>query len=209
MHSIFTNRMNVKFVVILREPIARAISAFGHHNPSAKDNTPEAFEATMAQLLKLHAQHGHELTITYPGCAMSERSQLGLPREFIPESVSYLQRGLYADQFRAYMCAGFRPEQFLIFFTNELSNITSILHRVQHFLGNPAPPNIPDATPHNNHKAMHEDISQAMRQRLTQFFRLHVLDLTTLLTSFRFQVDHRAMEEEFKSYLSHQDNHQD
>eukprot|EP00056_Hartaetosiga_gracilis_P015379 m.241632 g.241632 ORF g.241632 m.241632 type:complete len:192 (+) comp24553_c0_seq1:521-1096(+) len=49
---------------------------------------------------------------------------------------SVLTRGIYVDQLRTFLCAGWRPEQFLIITTNEMKrNIQSVIERIVDFVG--------------------------------------------------------------------------
>jgi len=100
-----------------------------------------------------------------------------------------LARGFYADQLRQYLCAGFKPEQFLVLFTTEMNDIPKVVRKVASFVNRPLteqdelvlarlPPNLKQ-----NHKAFREEPSEKNQQKGLEFYKDSVMDLHSLESS--------------------------
>ena len=207
MFQIFSN-VNVRFVVLLRDPVERAISGFGQNYPDS--NLPEFFSQNVSQLIKLHQHCGHTLELSLHDCIGSNTSLLQqsirVKRCFGSAHQSLLYRGLYVHQLRAFLCAGFKPEQFLILFTHQLANVSAILTTVHDFIAAPTSPILPISPPAQNSKSMLQEITPETRSDLIAFYRLSVLDLASFLIAHPFHYDLHAFQKEFQIYLSPQKN---
>lgn len=114
-------------------------------------------------------------------------------------------RGFYANQLRQYLCAGFKPEQFLVLFTSELHDISNVVRKVSSFARRPLTrqdelvlAQVPNVK--RNHISFKEEPSNEIQHRMIDFFKDTVLDLHSLLLSHHFRFDPLEFRKEFERY---------
>src|SRR5947207_4592318 len=159
----------VKLIVLLRNPVDRAFSQYCH-------------------ALEL----GHE-TLPFEEAIAAEEQRIGREREKIARDeyyysdafkhLSYMSRGIYVDQLRAWMRL-FPREQFLILKSEDFyADPAATFKRVSAFL------NLPEVEPRLNkqeykqyaHNTYYERMDPAPRQRLLEYFQPHNARLYQLL----------------------------
>jgi hypothetical protein len=112
-------------------------------------------------------------------------------------------RGLYLDQVRNFVCAGFRPEQMMFIMANELySNQVEVLARLSAFVGQELGFRTPEDEAEvrkgifKNHKSRGE-LDDTSRGILNTFYAKHNRALVQYLLSDSFVVDKEALLREF------------
>lgn len=115
-----------------------------------------------------------------------------------------LFRSIYVDSIKNYLCAGFRPEQFLIMTTNELHDMETAVRRIGHFIGKDLRPKVEglfqSSNYNKNSKAKGRDFSPEMRSKLQSFFRPYNEALLELLLNNPFNINQKFLLEEFTQY---------
>src|SRR3989338_8552826 len=198
----------VKFLVIFRDPLSRAVSGFGHHMmQSTWLNTPAEFEKEISMIGGCRSL----LSVDLDNCPTNAGRDRALEMSrCMNASSDYLRdelaRGFYSNQLRQYLCAGFKPEQFLVLFTSELHNISNVVRTVSSFVRRPLtrqdelvlaliPPNLK-----KNHRSFNEEPSDEFQHRMIEFFKDTVMDLHSLLLSHHFRFDPLDFRKEFQRY---------
>ena len=155
----------VKLIVLLRDPVDRAISHYYHQVRQGREDLPieEGFAAEAERVL-------------------SEKQRLLAGEVFEPEGFrrfSYTERGLYAEQLERWF-RFFPRDRFFIDTSERLYTETeAFLGDVFAFLGVDASARIPDLKPRNV-GLLRED-NPELRARLAGFFAPHNLRLEQLL----------------------------
>lgn len=120
-----------------------------------------------------------------------------------PNPLTLTSRSTYADQIRAYLCAGFHPEQMIIYtstqvFTNQLrvlGHLSEAVGRQLRFTDREGRDFIEKGYK-SNHRAKGYMLPET-EQMLAEYFAPHNRDLIKLLISKPFVVDHSALAAEF------------
>lgn len=157
---------DVRMIVILRDPVARAHSHYLHNRrlgaedcatfEAAIEREPQRLEGELARI-QADARYA----------------------SFAHRHHSYLHRGLYAEQLRGWF-ARFRREQLLILENDELArDAAEVYRRVLDFLG--LPPWQPSAFARHNASGGDAPLDGALRARLASWFEPHNQQLYELL----------------------------
>lgn len=163
---------DVKFIVLLRDPVDRAISHYYHQVRRGREK------------LSLHEGFAAEAErIT------EEKKRLLAGEVFKPEPFrrfSYTERGLYAGQLKRWF-EHFPREQFFIDTSERFySQTDAFLAEVFEFLGVDPTVKIPNLKPHNVGLPREDD--PALKQQLSEYFAPHNQELEALLgRSFDWQ----------------------
>lgn len=162
---VFKTLPQVKLIVLLRNPVDRAISHYywevklGYEPLSLSEAIAQEPQRLQGETEKLLSQQAKD--------------------SFNHQHYSYLARGCYADQLQIWF-RYFSPEQFLILESQALYTRTSqILAQVFHFLG------VPDyRLPHYRayNAGSYPGTSPQLRQRLAEYFKPHNHRLKLLLS---------------------------
>lgn len=143
----------VKLIVVLRNPVARAISHYYMMNFRMKEH--RLLETAMTEELKLLKEMKNPLEIS---------------EKYWQTEKGYLWSGLYVYFLEKWM-ALFPREQFLILRSEDLYNQTAkTMQQVYEFLGIPDYP-LFDYPKHNS--GSYPNVSNELRQKLSEFFRPH------------------------------------
>lgn len=146
----------VKLIVLLRNPVARAISHY-YHEVRLGYETLSLEDAIANEPIRLQGE--------------AEKLLAGqIERSFNYQHYSYLSRGLYFEQLKAWM-RFFPKEQLLILKSEELdSQPSAILNQVFDFLDVSECP-LPEYGRYNTGE--YPSISEALNQQLTDYFQPH------------------------------------
>ena len=111
-------------------------------------------------------------------------------------------RGIYVDSIKNYLCAGFRPEQFLIMTTSELrADMQAAVDRLARFVGKKLTPmdaGLFEAEDYEkNSKSAGHHLSAAIEKDLRNFFRPYNEALLELLMNNNFDIHEKYLAEEF------------
>eukprot|EP00055_Hartaetosiga_balthica_P003440 m.7777 g.7777 ORF g.7777 m.7777 type:complete len:370 (-) comp2916_c0_seq1:74-1183(-) len=149
MHIFKRQWESVRFIAILRDPVERAYSGFFQSSvgmtykqfPHQMRIDMEAVSKCYLDALFVNENNCLSPKEMYANAEKCRKEKIGdgnpwfdTPSE-LPESMklyeSVLYRGIYVDQLRNYLCAGWKPEQFLIISTNEMkTNLQGVINRV-------------------------------------------------------------------------------
>ncbi|MDJ0555855.1 MAG: sulfotransferase domain-containing protein [Microcoleaceae cyanobacterium MO_207.B10] len=160
-HKMFKLLPNVKLIVILRNPVDRAISQY-YHNRSIKKRMMEPLS-----FIKAIEKEPERIN--------NEKSKLMLDenyRSLFHRKYSYLERGLYIEQLERWMSI-FARENFLILKSEDFfKNRDSTLRQVFNFLGLPHH-QVTNKTKYNelNSKPFYKPIGQKIRSDLATYFK--------------------------------------
>ena len=117
-----------------------------------------------------------------------------------------LFRSVYVDGIKNYLCAGFRPEQFLIMTSNELhADMEAAVGRIARFVGRTLQPRRAGLFrsadySRNSRSSGHASFDPALRGRMEAFFRPYNEALLELLLNNAFDVERDFLIEEFTQY---------
>lgn len=151
-----------KFIVLLRDPVDRAISAYWHSRRMGRET------CTLDEALKVDRQW-HELETAF--AAGHGPEPIGPPPK-----PTYLRRGIYTEAILAWQRV-FQPENLLVLQSEKMfRNPESVMARVFAFLGLPAAGNI-DFSPQN--VGSYENSGTTL-ETLRAFYRSHNKDLNRL-----------------------------
>lgn len=156
----------VKLIVLLRNPIERALSHYYHAVRRGRESRPihEAFDAEASMIA-------------------DEKRRLANNEDFKPEPFrrfSYTERGLYAQQLARWF-KYFPREQFLIRTSESFfAGGNGFMREVFEFLGIDPAFEVPDLTP-SNVGIVRDSEHADMRERLSAYFESHNRELETLL----------------------------
>jgi hypothetical protein len=147
---------NARLIVLLRDPVERAISHYGHAVADGSESLPFA-EAVEREEERLDGEAASIVTVP-------------LHRSFNHQHFSYLARGRYAEQLEVWFSL-FERKQFLILDSARFfADPGCTLDRVYEFLG----------LPHHEGEVYaaigarkHPDIDPALKQRLRSYFASH------------------------------------
>eukprot|EP00045_Choanoeca_perplexa_P004498 m.38664 g.38664 ORF g.38664 m.38664 type:complete len:385 (+) comp12606_c0_seq4:192-1346(+) len=120
-----------------------------------------------------------------------------------PAREGHVYRGIYVDQIRNYICAGFKPEQFLILTNGELrDDQTGAMHRIAQFMDRPV--NLKHARKVESgmvrYSRPHGHFSDGTIATLQAFYKPYNQDLVRLLLENRFNVNPHYILKEFEKY---------
>eukprot|EP00730_Choanoeca_flexa_P019565 TRINITY_DN9564_c0_g1_i2.p1 TRINITY_DN9564_c0_g1~~TRINITY_DN9564_c0_g1_i2.p1 ORF type:complete len:381 (+),score=105.83 TRINITY_DN9564_c0_g1_i2:238-1380(+) len=256
MQRILPHAASLKFIVILRDPVTRALS--GYWQADATNMTLEvATQAALIELELLERVYNRTLNLTNASCkagrcanaaampdGLQQYQQLNaaltemvktkltdrldkpwymrqlstLPAPDVPWGnvagvvdttklrkiyQGHILRSIYVDQFRNYLCAGFRPEQFVILTITELKqDWVNALQRIAAFLDRPFELEDERVLTHSISGYHHEHPTwdDATRQRLQRFFKPYNKALLRLLMGNRFNLNPAYLLGEFDKY---------
>jgi len=154
-----------KFIVLLRNPVDRALSHYYHNVRRGREKRPieQAFDSEAAVIAE-------------------EKARLGNGEIFKPEAFrhfSYTERGLYAEQLARWF-AHFPKERFFIRTSESFyAGGNDFMSEVFDFLGIDSDFKVPNLTPRNVGIPRGEDVE--MRDRLADYFAPHNQRLEELL----------------------------
>ena len=114
-------------------------------------------------------------------------------------------RGIYVDSIKNYLCAGFRPEQFLIMTTSELhADMEAAVDRLARFVGKKLTPKVRGLFHaegyRKNSKSSGHRLPSAFDKELQDFFRPYNEALLELLMNNSFDINAKYLVEEFMQY---------
>eukprot|EP00055_Hartaetosiga_balthica_P004937 m.13747 g.13747 ORF g.13747 m.13747 type:complete len:505 (-) comp4192_c0_seq1:61-1575(-) len=115
----------------------------------------------------------------------------------------HVMRGIYVDQIVNYLCAGFSPEQFIVVTSEELKEQhLQVMDRAMAALGRevdviPGHEKVMERVRHLNRRAMGRYGSDAIQDKLDEFFRPFNAQLIQLLMSQKFNVNMEYIVKEF------------
>ena len=148
---------DVRFILLLRNPIDRALSQYNMKFRRGYETLP--FDEAIAR-------EPERLAVSDDPISLAQRHH------------SYLARGVYVDQLERWF-ACFPRDRFLIIKSEEFySDPERLLHQSQEFLG--LPPHTPTEFK-AYHQRKYEDMDPIMRQRLADYFAPHNQRLYELL----------------------------
>lgn len=111
-----------------------------------------------------------------------------------------LLKSMYVDNIVNFLCAGFKPEQFIIVTNGELNrNYTRVMERLSKFVENPAVwlQQAPKETATGHVTSNPVVISDATRAAMHEFFEPYNRQLLQLLMTHPFHIDAESLLEEF------------
>jgi hypothetical protein len=146
---------NIKLIVLLRNPVDRAHSHY-HHEVRLGTETSDFEAALRMEPQRLHGQ---------VECILADEDYYS----FNHNHFSYLSRGLYVQQLKAWRVSGFAQEQFLILKSEDLYQAPwTVYDKVTDFLGIRRCP-LKNDLQHN--KGTYRPLRSDLRQRLLKYFR--------------------------------------
>lgn len=149
---VFNTVPHVKLIAILRNPVDRAYSHYYHERRRGVET--HSFEKALKKEKERLSREGEPLDNSY---------------KFHHQHFSYLVRGIYADQLKAWL-QFFPREQLLILTESFFDDIPAGFDRVIHFLGLP-PWKIKKYTQYNI--AQYPEMNQTTRTWLQKYFEPH------------------------------------
>lgn len=156
---------NVRFIVLLRDPVNRALSHYYHNLRRGRENRPieEAFDAEATMIAE-------------------EKERLKNGEIFKPDNYrhfSYTERGLYAEQLERWFECFSRDLFFIRTSESFYSGGDAFMREVFGFLGIDSDFHVPDLTPSN--VGIVRDDDPEMSKRLAEYFEPHNRRLEALL----------------------------
>eukprot|EP00045_Choanoeca_perplexa_P013041 m.145326 g.145326 ORF g.145326 m.145326 type:complete len:373 (-) comp16217_c0_seq4:1169-2287(-) len=123
--------------------------------------------------------------------------------EIYKSKEGHIHRGIYVDQIRTYLCAGFRPEQFLILTNGELrDDQIGAMNRIAQFMQRPLSlqhEGMVDRGLHRNSKP-HALFSAEVTAQLEAFYKPYNEELVKLLLENNFNINPHYILKELQKY---------